>query len=67
MDTRRSPLSSLRETGGNRYASIMLAQEMALKEIAQDVAQVIREGLATGQLVVDEGWVRFTENSDGKA
>ena len=67
MDTQRSPLSSVQEAGGNRYASISMAQKLALDEVAQAVAQIIREGLAKGRFIVDDGWVRLTENLDDEA
>jgi hypothetical protein len=67
MSARRSSLSPIQETGGNRHASVTVAQEMALDEVARVVAQVICKGLDSGQLVVVEGRVVIAEDRDEEA
>lgn len=64
MKTGRSPTPQIIEMDGNRYVNLEMAQIVALGDVAQAVANVVREGLAKGKLVVYNGQVTFMEDQE---
>ena len=46
---------------GNRYASLELAQVVALGDVAQAVSNVVRECLAKEKLIVVDGRVELVD------
>jgi hypothetical protein len=61
-EIRRFPALRIVEVDGDRYASLEMAQVVALGDVALAVAGVVREGLAKGKLVVVDGRVQFVED-----
>ena len=62
MKTWRSSTPQITEMDGDRYASLEMAQVVALGDVAQAVAHVVREGIAEGKLTVVDRRVIFTED-----
>ena len=62
MDKRLSTLQII-EINGDRYASLEMAQELALDDVAQAVTNVVHECLAKEMLTVISGQVILAENN----
>jgi len=52
------------EVDGSRYASLEMAQAVALGDVAQAVASVVREGLAKERLTIVQGRVTLTDDHE---
>jgi hypothetical protein len=53
----------LTEVGGDRYPSLEAAQAAALEPVVEGLVAAIREGLASGVLVVSGGKVVLAEDA----
>lgn len=61
MSSKRSSALQIIEMNGNRYASLELAQVVALGDVAQAVSNVVRECLAKEKLIVVDGRVELVD------
>jgi hypothetical protein len=53
----------LSESGGDNHPTLELAQRASLQDIASVVARIVRNGIAQGRFVVQDGIVRLAEEA----